>query len=255
MYQVLKNHAWDTTSAVNSYFNTNSTSSQSATSSSRNAISHLFDKYRDDVQNTPDGISVSGTMKYFEDVGAGLDDVASLIVSEIIQCPTMGEITREGFVNGWSELGGDTIAKQQALLRQRRATLANATPRERDIFKKVYKHTFKLGITATGQRSVDKENCIEFWKLLMTSPSFNWSTTGTKWLDLWVEFVGQNSVKGINADVWNQTFAFAEESVKDETLAWWSEEAAWPALVDEFVEWMKEKRGTGRDEEMEDMDY
>jgi DCN1-like protein 1/2 len=194
-------------------------------------------------------------MKYFGAVGAELDDVASLVVSEIVQCPTMGEITREGFVNGWSELGGDTIERQKAILTSRRANLNSVNLRDRDILKKIYKHTFKLGITGAGQRSVDKETCIEMWKLIFSPPSFNWSTKSTDWLALWLEFVAGNSVKGINSDVWNQTFKFAEESIRDESLTWWSEEAAWPALVDEFVEWIKAKRGVGREEEMEDMDY
>lgn len=91
--------------------------------------------------------------------------------------------------------------------------------------------------------------------MMLSPPSFDWSTKSTPWLQLWLEFVGDNSVKGINADVWNQTLVFAEESTKDDTLKWWSEESAWPALVDEFVEWINEKRGVNKNDEDDEMEY
>jgi DCN1-like protein 1/2 len=239
--------------SVSRYFN--NSSSSPASSSSRAALSKLFDQYRDDPKSSPDNITVDGTMNYLQALNVGLEDISSFIVSELIQCPTMGEITRDGFVNGWTEAGGDTIAKQQAIIKQRRVMLGQNTPPARELFKRVYKHTFRLGIQGQGQRSVDKEMCIEMWKMMFSPPSFDWRSKNTDWLPLWIEFVGNNSVKGINADVWNQTLAFAEESVKDESLSWWSEEASWPALVDEFVEFMNEKRGVRQGAEDEEMEY
>jgi len=192
-------------------------------------------------------------MKYFDALSVDLSDISSFIVSEIVQCPTMGEITREGFTNGWIELGMDTVDKQKKFVQTRRGTLAQ--PGNREILKKVYRHAFKLLLTNQGQRSVDKDTCIEMWKVLFSPPSLDWKTNNTPWLDLWTEFVTNNNIKAINLDVWMQTLKFAEESIRDESLSWWSEEASWPALVDEFVEWMKERRGDGKEEEMEDMEY
>lgn len=166
----------------------------------------------------------------------------------------MGEITREGFTEGWSELGAyDTIEKQKKFIQQRRASLGQ--PVNREVLKNVYNHTFKLLITGAGQRAVVKEACVAMWQVLFKSPSLDWRTTKFNWLDLWTEFVLDNDIKMINSDVWKQTFKFAEESTKDESLAWWSEESAWPALVDEFVEWHKKKNGTEGDLDMEDTDY
>lgn len=42
-------------------------------------------------------------MGYLQELQVDLEDMDVLAVSEIMQSPTMGEITREGFVNGWLE--------------------------------------------------------------------------------------------------------------------------------------------------------
>jgi DCN1-like protein 1/2 len=43
-------------------------------------------------------------MKYLGDLQVQLDEVACLGVAEQLKCPSMGEFTREGFVNGWREV-------------------------------------------------------------------------------------------------------------------------------------------------------
>jgi DCN1-like protein 1/2 len=102
---------------------------------------------------------------------------------------------------------------------------------------------------------VDKENCVEVWKVLFSAPSLNWRTPNNNWLELWINFVQKSSTKAINMDVWMQTLKFAEESLRDESLKWWSEEASWPALVDEFVEHIREERGENGPEELDEMEY
>jgi DCN1-like protein 1/2 len=99
---------------------------------------------------------------------------------------------------------------------------------------------------------------MELWRVLFGSPSspVQWNTTTTPFLDWWAEFLESKWKKSVNKDMWDQTLKFVEESIKDESLSWWSEEAAWPGVIDEFVEWIGEKRPkkSGEDEDME-MDY
>lgn len=55
--------------------------------------------------------------------------------------------------------------------------------------------------------------------------------------------------------MWEQLFNFAEKSLQDETLGFWSEDAAWPGVIDEFVEWVKTDKGRGaKADGDEDMD-
>ena len=52
--------------------------------------------------------------------------------------------------------------------------------------------------------------------------------------------------------MWDQTGIFATKSKEDESMAWWSEDGAWPGVLDEFVGFVREKRpGRGGDEGMD----
>lgn len=37
---------------------------------------------------------------------------------------------------------------------------------------------------------------------------------------------------------------FVQKSQGDESMSWWSEDGAWPGVLDDFVGYVKEKRGT-----------
>lgn len=43
--------------------------------------------------------------------------------------------------------------------------------------------------------------------------------------------------------MWEQTGVFVVKSLEDESMSWWSEDGAWPGSLDEFVAFVKEKRG------------
>lgn len=94
------------------------------------------------------------------------------------------------------------------------------------------------------------------WTMFFSPPSMEWQTATYNWLDLWTEFLTQSNVKGVNADVWDQTFKFAEEVMKDETLSWWDEMASWPGIIDDFIEWLRENKGiAGTTDKTDEMEY
>lgn len=68
-------------------------------------LTKIFDKYREDPQNEPDEIDLDGTMKMCQDMQISIEDVGFLIFSELAQSPSMGKLTREGFVDGLAEAG------------------------------------------------------------------------------------------------------------------------------------------------------
>jgi len=73
-------------------------------SSTASSLNKLFDKYRDDAAEEPDRIAVEGSMRYLQDLGLKLDEPVLLAVLTELGAPTMGEFTREGFLNGWTNL-------------------------------------------------------------------------------------------------------------------------------------------------------
>jgi DCN1-like protein 1/2 len=44
---------------------------------------------------------MNGMMRYLKAIGVEVDDYGMLLVSRIVSSTTLGEMTREGFVDGW----------------------------------------------------------------------------------------------------------------------------------------------------------
>lgn len=92
------------------------------------------------------------------------------------------------------------------------------------------------------------DNAITYWSLLFSSPlsAVKWTSEGTPWLAWWTEFLTDRWKKSVNRDMWNETLKFAQLTLEDEALSFWSEESSWPSVIDDFVEYVKkEKRGEG----------
>ena len=60
---------------------------------------------------------------------------------------------------------------------------------------------------------------------------------------MWLSYLKEKWTKSVNKDMWNQTLEFYKKVVADETLAFWSEDGAWPGVIDDFVAYAKVKRG------------
>ncbi|KAI7086846.1 hypothetical protein KC356_g4676 [Hortaea werneckii] len=225
--------------------------SNGASNPARPALSKIFDKYRDNPGEEPDEINIDGLTELLGELDIEPGDMGALIFSEIVSSPSLGKVTREGFVDGWSELGVDNLPKMKDVCQQRRLTLSQ----DMGLFKNVYNAAFPLSLPP-GSKTLPLEYATEFWTMLFTPPGLEWkSAQGTPWLDWWLEFQQQIKTKAVNRDLWKQTLNFARETLKDDSLSFWSEESSWPSVIDEFVEWVKtEKRpgeNGGNDEAME----
>lgn len=111
-----------------------------------------------------------------------------------------------------------------------------------DFFKRVYKQTFLIA-RIPGQKVVSLDMALEYWRLLFMAPSLSWNTASTPWLTLWLEYLEAQWKKSISKDMWDQTGVFAMKSLEDESMSWWSEDGAWPGVLDEFVFYVRGKRG------------
>ena len=66
-------------------------------------LNKLFDRYQEAGAPDKDIVGVEGTMRYFDDTGVDAEGLDALAALEIVQAPTMGEMSRDGFVKGWLE--------------------------------------------------------------------------------------------------------------------------------------------------------
>jgi DCN1-like protein 1/2 len=106
----------------------------------------------------------------------------------------------------------------------------------------VYRHTF-ICSKEKGQKALPLDNALVYWELLFSPPGMTWATPSNNWLGLWTEYLNKNWTKSVNRDMWNQTFEFYQKSMQDESLSFWSEDGAWPGVIDDFVAYVKTKRG------------
>ncbi|KAK5085796.1 Scaffold-type E3 ligase [Lithohypha guttulata] len=224
-------------------------SSNSGPSPVQQNLKKLFDKYRDDPTNEPDRIGLEGTMGYFEALGIGLDDVIFLAMFDLLDAPEMGVLTRESFVNNWSNVSTPSNPcdneKSQKLYIE---TLRQKLKSDPAYFRQVYKGSFTYAKPA-GQRVVPLEDSFAFWDMFFGGGKggIQWNSPTTKWYDLWREYYEGKNKRPVNKDLWNQVAELVAKTREEggETLGWWSEDGAWPTAVDEFVAFVKEKREKG----------
>lgn len=146
-----------------------------------------------------------------------------------------------------SPSSADTLSKQKQQVLQLRNSLVSNNA----LFKKTYKATFTLA-RAPSQKILPLDTAIDYWQLLFSPPSINWSTPSTPWLKWWIEFLQERYKKAVSKDMWDQTAVFVGKSLEDEQMSFWSEDGAWPSCIDDFVAFVREKRGSaGPGEEMD----
>ncbi|KAL1907816.1 Scaffold-type E3 ligase [Sporothrix stenoceras] len=219
------------------YFNNMAPGGGSLANAAEPKLDKMFDELRKDAK---DSLGVESTMGYLTSLGLNPESGEVFVALELVQAPNLGEITRKGFVDGWKASGNATLEDQTKYI----ASLVKHLGSDPAYFKRVYRYTFGAG-KEPDQRSMSLENAIEFWKVLFAAPGRPWKTASRDWTPLWIEFLQEKWTRSVNRDMWNQTLEFAIKCSEDETLGFWSEDSAWPSVIDDFVSWSTEKGYTG----------
>lgn len=162
---------------------------------------------------------------------------------------SLGGISLKQIIN--SEAAELTVGRAGASHQEHAAhvrKLISDLSRDTALFKKVYKYAFVAG-REKDQKSLALDNALIYWSMLFSAPGVEWKGKHD-WLDLWKTFLGEKWTRSVNRDMWNMILEFALKSVNDESLSFWSEDGAWPSVIDDFVEWCRQK-GIGKPETME----
>lgn len=172
----------------------------------------------------PDGME-----KFCEDIGVEPENIVMLALAWKLQAQNMGFFKVDEWMNGMTDLQCDCIAKLQSKLEYLRSFLADPVT-----FKSIFRFAFDFA-KEENQRSLD----IDTAKIMLTL------LLGGQWplQSSFTQFIEQQQgrYKVINKDQWCNVLEFSRTIHPD--LTNYDEDGAWPVMLDEFVEWLKEQRG------------
>lgn len=136
-------------------------------------IEQLFNKYRD--PNDPQKISSSGVIKFLDDLSLSPESRLVLIIAWKFRAQAQCEFSRDEFINGFCDLGVDSLEKLKSKLTSLELELNDS-----DHFRNFYHFTFNYA-KDPGQKGLDLEMAIAYWNIVLKDRF--------KFLDLWVKFL------------------------------------------------------------------
>eukprot|EP01156_Anaeramoeba_ignava_P002161 Anaeramoba_ignava/a217718_51.p1 GENE.a217718_51~~a217718_51.p1 ORF type:complete len:239 (-),score=93.79 a217718_51:223-939(-) len=186
-------------------------------------LDDLFDQYKNKETGKIDPM---GIQSFFRDIDVDIMDILSLIVCWKINARSLAEIPRDVFVQGWKNLGCDSIDSMKKQMPAFRKSIENEQN-----FEKFYQFLFDFAKENPDYRFLKVPEASALWSVILQS-RFDL-------LDDWLEFLEKNPKLTITKDAWNLLLDFSKTVSKD--LSNYDETAAWPVLIDEFVEYKREK--------------
>lgn len=220
--------SWSVEGAID-YFYTSGLSAMAPTRSAgprldKDALHRLYLRYKDPDS---DQILAEGIGKLCEDLDVEPDDVVMLVLSWHLQAATMYEYSKQEFEEGLAKLGCDSIEKLKAKLPSMRAEIEDA-----DKFRQIYNFAY-LFSREKGQKCVHLDVALAIWQLLV--PPSRW-----RHIQAWCEFLAEHHKRAISRDTWVQLLDFMQNVKPD--FSNYDDAGAWPYLMDEFVELMREQQ-------------
>lgn len=148
----------------------------------RQKVEQLYAGYRD--PSDPGKITSDGVMRFLDDLRLSPESQLVLIIAWKFRAETQCEFTRDEFINGFLELGVDSLEKLGTKLPTLETDLSDLSK-----FKDFYQFTFNYAKEA-GQKGLDLEMAIAYWNIVMKGRF--------KFLDLWCKFLVVGVVDSID---------------------------------------------------------
>ncbi|KAJ3210409.1 hypothetical protein HDU83_007685 [Entophlyctis luteolus] len=178
-------------------------------------------------------IGIAGIERLCNEIDVDIGGQCVLALAYRLNAKQMGIFSRAEWMNGMQLLGADSIKK----LKQKIPELESLFSRP-DQVKEMYKWAFYFGKESCEKKYIDVEIGKGLWKLLLADRNTY------RHVDLFIEYLEEEDhVKVINRDQWTSFFDFST-SVEDD-LSNYEDNAAWPVLLDDFVEHVRQRRQQG----------
>ncbi|KAJ5076063.1 rp42 related [Anaeramoeba ignava] len=211
----LKRFHWSLERAVNDFFENPpppqpvKKSPVTKRKTNREELEKLFRKYKKSGENK---IDAQGVANFFNDLGVDMTDILTLIIAWKLRSKSFS---------------CDSISAIKNKLPDLRKEINDKTK-----FTEFYSFIFDFGKEHPDHKFLKNEIASALWEVVLKGRF--------KFLDNWLEFLKkpQNVKQTINKDTWNLLPEFGETTNLD--LSNYDESAAWPVLIDEFVEYLQE---------------
>jgi len=187
-------------------------------------LEELYAKYMD--QDDPDHIGPENMERLLKDFDVNPVDIEVLLLAWHLEASEMAYFSRKEFISGLQKMGVDSIAKMKNQLQ-----LMPQEIEDQNKFKEIYRFAF-LFAKEKDQKVLDLQTAEEMLKLVMGNRYIHTNN--------FLEFLHeQTTYKAINLDQWMNFLEFSKSI--DSDFSNYDEISAWPVLLDEFVEWQKER--------------
>ncbi|XP_050232255.1 uncharacterized protein LOC126680972 [Mercurialis annua] len=201
--------------------------SSKASSKEMERIDSLFYSYADKSSGL---IDPEGIEALCADIEVPHTDVRILMLAWKMKAEKQAYFTLEEWRRGLKALRADTVNKLKKSLPE----LEKEVKRPSN-FVDFYTYAFRYCLTEEKQKSIDIESICQLLDLVLGS-QFHVQ------VDYFIEYLKiQSDYKVINMDQWMGFFRFCNE-INFPELDNYNPELAWPLILDNFVEWIREKR-------------
>lgn len=168
--------------------------------------------------------------KFFDDAKLDGSGIAGFVLAWKVDSKALGTITKDEFVNKFSEFGVDTFAAITTFLKNEVSSLNDIA-----VFKEMYKWVFKY-LKGPGQkRTIDKtELLFAIWPILIDSKKFTL-------FEPFLEFFKNHKDGSVSLDLWMMTFELVSTHENGD-LSNYDASGGWPSLLDQFVDSLKKSQ-------------
>ncbi|XP_062008025.1 uncharacterized protein LOC133725025 isoform X1 [Rosa rugosa] len=181
--------------------------------------------------NTTSGlIDPEGIERLCSDMEVDPTDVRVLMLAWKMKAEKQGFFTLEEWRVALKALRADSLSKLKKALPELEKEV-----RRPSNFVDFYSYAFRYCLTEEKQKSIDIESICQLLHIVLGSQY-------QAQVDSFVEYLKtQNDYKVINMDQWMGFYRFCDE-ISYPDLSNYDPELAWPLILDNFVEWVRERQ-------------